>query len=106
MSEATASEPVVIDVRSIPKPQRHPLIFAAMDELEVGESLVVKNDHNPIPLRGQVESFYAGEFEWTYLEEGPEIFRLCFTRVAPSKGGRKGFGGTLPVAAKQQETDN
>ncbi len=95
-----SSENIVkeLDVRPIPKPQRHPLIFSELDQLDVGESLVIKNDHNPIPLRGQVEEFYAGEFEWQYLEEGPETFRLCFSRVAPSKGGRKGFESTLPVA--------
>ena len=95
-----------IDVRSIPKPQRHPLIFAAMDKLAVGESLVIKNDHNPIPLRGQVEEFYAGEFEWTYLEEGSQIFRLRFTRIAPSKGARGGFVSTLPVAASHDATSS
>ena len=93
------SESHEVDVRPIPKPQRHPLIFAALEKLEIGDSLTIKNDHNPIPLRGQVGEFFAGEFEWRYLEEGPEIFRLCFTRVAQSKGGRKGFESTLPVAA-------
>lgn len=92
------SQEIEIDVRPIPKPQRHPLIFAEMDKLAVGESVVVKNDHNPIPLRGQVEQFYPGEFEWKYLEEGPEVFRLCFTRTAPPKDGKKGFESTLPVA--------
>lgn len=89
------NEPLEIDVRAIPKPQRHPLIFAEMDKLPVGASVVVKNDHNPIPLRGQVEQFYDGEFEWSYLEAGPEVFRLCFKRVAPSKGERKNFESTL-----------
>lgn len=75
------SESHKIDVRPIPKPQRHPLIFAAMDKLAVGDSVVVKNDHNPIPLRRQVEELYGGQFSWKYLEQGPDVFRLCFTRV-------------------------
>jgi len=103
MTDVNMAEPVVIDVRSIPKPQRHPLIFAALDTIQVGASLVVKNDHNPIPLRGQVEAFYAGEFEWKYLEAGPEVFRLCFTRIAPGKDGQKGFESTFPVALPQAE---
>ena len=80
-------QPVVIDVRSIPKPQRHPLIFEAMDTLEVGQSVIVKNDHNPIPLRGQVEAIYGAQFDWHYLEEGPELFRLQFTRREPAPQG-------------------
>ena len=87
-----------IDVRPIPKPQRHPLIFAEMEKLNVGESVVVKNDHNPIPLRGQVKELFAGEFEWSYLEEGSDVFRLCFTRIAPARGDRKSFESTLPLA--------
>lgn len=79
-----SQEPVVIDVRSIPKPQRHPIIFDAMEPLQIGESIVVKNDHNPLPLRGQVEAIYGEQFSWNYLEEGPEVFRLQFTRRAPS----------------------
>lgn len=86
MSEATV-EPIVIDVRSIPKPQRHPLIFEAMDTLAVGQSVVVQNDHNPIPLRGQVEAIYGEQFAWRYLEEGPEVFRLEFTRRAEALAG-------------------
>jgi uncharacterized protein (DUF2249 family)/mannose-6-phosphate isomerase-like protein (cupin superfamily) len=80
-------EPIIIDVRSIPKPQRHPLIFEAMDTLAIGHGVVVVNDHNPIPLRGQVESIYGGQFEWQYLEEGPEVFRLQFTRRASAPEG-------------------
>jgi uncharacterized protein (DUF2249 family) len=90
------SEPVVIDVRDIPKPQRHPLIFQQLEAIPVGGTVVVKNDHNPLPLRGQVEQFFAGQFEWSYLEEGPEIFRLAFKRIAggAAKAEPK---STLPV---------
>ena len=95
-----------LDVRPIPKPQRHPQIFGVLDTLAVGESLVIKNDHNPIPLRNQVEGLYGGEFEWKYLEEGPEIFRLCFTRKEAPKGffrpGQEStFTSTLPVNAPE-----
>lgn len=86
MSQNQTLAPQLIDVRPIPKAQRHPLIFAALDELAVGESVVVHNDHNPIPLRQQVEAIYGAQFAWHYLEEGPGEFRLQFTRraVAPA----------------------
>jgi len=93
---------IELDVRPIPKPQRHPQIFGVLDTLAVGESLIIKNDHNPIPLRKQVEGLYGTEFEWNYLEEGPEVFRLCFTRKEAAKGtfrpGQEStFNGNLPV---------
>jgi uncharacterized protein (DUF2249 family)/quercetin dioxygenase-like cupin family protein len=88
MSEKV-SEPVVIDVRPIPKPQRHTLIFQSLETLTTGQSVVVLNDHNPIPLRRQVESLYGDQFAWQYLEEGPEVYRLQFTRRAAAPEGWK-----------------
>lgn len=82
-----ATDTRVINVRPIPKPQRHPQIFEALDALAVGQSVVVQNDHNPIPLRGQVETLYGDQFGWSYLEEGPEVFRLQFTRRAAAPDG-------------------
>ena len=99
-----SEEPIVIDVRSIPKPQRHPLIFEALETLAVGHSLVVKNDHNPIPLRGQVEAIYGAQFAWHYREEGPETFRLQFTRQSASPQGwqrssAQSWQNSLPILA-------
>lgn len=101
MSESPLSESLVIDVRPIPKPQRHPLIFDALEKLAVGESLMVHNDHNPIPLRGQVEAIYGEQFVWRYLEEGPQEFRLQFTRRAAAPDGwkRNNFQNGLPMAS-------
>jgi uncharacterized protein (DUF2249 family)/quercetin dioxygenase-like cupin family protein len=110
MSQSTNTELPLLDVRPIAKPQRHPLIFGMLEALAVGESFVVLNDHNPIPLRGQVESFFGNQFAWRYLEEGPEIFRLQFRRDRPAPEGfvapdpthpapPRGAGGTvLPVS--------
>lgn len=96
------TDPLVLDVRPVPKPQRHPLIFEELDRRAVGESVVVLNDHNPIPLRRQVEMIYGEQFAWDYLEEGPELFRLRFTRraAAPEGWGRTGPAGEAAPAAR------
>ncbi|HEX8549961.1 MAG TPA: DUF2249 domain-containing protein [Abditibacteriaceae bacterium] len=86
MSQVSKS-PAVIDVRPIAKQQRHPMIFDALELLAIGESIVIKNDHNPLPLRGQVETIYGEQFSWAHLEEGPEVFQLQFTRRAPAPDG-------------------
>jgi uncharacterized protein (DUF2249 family) len=39
-----------IDVRPLPPPERHSLIFKAFDEMEPGETLLVVNDHEPLHL--------------------------------------------------------
>lgn len=98
MFQSTNSQPLVIDVRPIPKPQRHPLIFDALDKLAVGESLIVHNDHNPIPLRSQVEAIFGAQFVWSYLEEGPQEFRLQFTRKAAPPTGWSRAEDPLQIA--------
>lgn len=81
-----AVEEQIIDVRQIPGPQRHPFIFSTFDGLTVGESLIIVNDHDPIPLNRQMDSMRPGQAEWKYLVRGPEIFRIRVTRIAPLKG--------------------
>ena len=109
MSEVQTATPQVIDVRPIPKPQRHPLIFAALDALAVGASVIVHNDHDPIPLRGQVEALYGAQFAWQYLEAESGEFRLQFTRreTAPAGWNRPrsdAVQSTLPMAPPAAST--
>lgn len=72
-----------IDIRSVPRPQRHPLIFAKFDLLPVGGSFRLLNDHDPVPLSQQFESLRHGQAAWEYLERGPNIFRIKITRISP-----------------------
>ncbi len=77
-ASVTASE---LDLRDTPRPQRHPLVFTAFDRLEEGESFVLINDHDPQPLRRQLERMREAEVAWEYIERGPEFFRIRITRV-------------------------
>jgi uncharacterized OsmC-like protein len=60
----------LLDVRSIPPPRRHQLIFGLLDRLPPGEALVPINDHDPLPLRYQLEATRESAYGWEYLEEG------------------------------------
>jgi uncharacterized protein (DUF2249 family)/quercetin dioxygenase-like cupin family protein len=71
-----------IDIRAIPRAQRHPLIFAKFDSLAVGCSFRLLNDHDPVPLNQQFESFRHGQAAWEYLERGPNIFRIRITKIS------------------------
>lgn len=73
MSETTRR---VVDVRNTPPPQRHPLIFGTFEALASGESFELINDHDPKPLYYQFQAERAGQFGWTYLEQGPEVWRV------------------------------
>ncbi|HEU0203182.1 MAG TPA: DUF2249 domain-containing protein [Burkholderiaceae bacterium] len=70
----------IIEVRAIAPRERHPLIFSTFEDLEVGHSLELVNDHDPKPLCYQFEAERAGTFGWRYLESGPEVWRVRITK--------------------------
>ncbi|MCB0132538.1 MAG: DUF2249 domain-containing protein [Caldilineaceae bacterium] len=73
---------LVIDVRTIPPRDRHPLIFQAFDRLEPSAALILVNDHEPRPLYYQFLHERADQFTWAYLDEGPDIWRVQIGKVA------------------------
>jgi uncharacterized protein (DUF2249 family) len=75
MSEASGV-PDVVDVRSLVPAQRHAKIFQLVDALYPGTSFVLVNDHDPKPLYYQLEAEYPGQYSWTYVEQGPEVWRV------------------------------
>lgn len=70
-----------IDVRTVQPRDRHPLIFRTFDNLQSGESFELINDHAPKPLYYQFLHERADLFNWEYLEEGPDVWRVRITRV-------------------------
>ncbi len=69
----------VLDVRPIPPPLKHPAIFHMFTNLTPGEAMVLINDHDPKPLYYQFSAEMPGQFDWQYLEQGPE-WRVQITR--------------------------
>lgn len=69
-----------LDARVIPHAIRHATIFGALDSLAVGRGLVLVAPHNPLPLLDQLEARAPGAFEISYLDEGPEAWRLQLIR--------------------------
>jgi uncharacterized protein (DUF2249 family) len=70
-----------VDVREIIPRDRHPLIFNTFDNLQAGEAFVLVNDHAPKPLYYQFLHEREGQFEWSYLEEGPLVWRVQIAKV-------------------------
>lgn len=73
---------ILLDVRTIVPRERHPRIFSTFASLPLGGALVLVNDHDPRPLYYQFNSEQPGAFEWTYLEQGPDLFRVSITKIA------------------------
>lgn len=74
------AQPVELDVRPIPPREKHPTIFSTFDALKSGDSMLLVNDHDPRPLRYQLMAERPDTFEWTYQEEGPEVWRVRIDR--------------------------
>ena len=110
MSESTApnessqqnEEYDVLDVRTIPPAQRHPLIFQRFAALPVGGSFELVNDHDPKPLYYQLNFEYSGQLGWDYLEQGPRVWRVRISRTAASSVGGQRHIALHPVT-KQPE---
>lgn len=75
----------VIDVRTIAPFERHARIFGQLDALAAGQSLQIVNDHDPVPLHMQLEGRAPGQFQWTYLQSGPDLWQIEITRKAPAQ---------------------
>ncbi|WP_084960700.1 DUF2249 domain-containing protein [Thermoactinospora rubra] len=71
-----------LDVRPLPKPDKHPRIFQEFDGLAVGESFVLVNNHDPRHLRQEFELDHAGGYGWDYLDRGPGVWRIRITKLA------------------------
>ena len=69
-----------LDARAIPHSIRHATIFGALGAIKPGGSLILIAPHDPLPLLKQIEDRENGAIEVTYLERGPEAWRLRLAR--------------------------
>ena len=74
------SEIKQLDVRPIVPREKHPTIFSTFDALEQGQTFQLVNDHDPIPLYYQFEAERKSQFEWNYIEKGPEVWRVNISK--------------------------
>ena len=65
---------------------KHPTIFRKFDNLNEGESFVIINDHDPKPLYYQLLAERGSIFDWEYLEQGPEIWRVHIKKNKAAEG--------------------
>jgi len=66
---------------SLPKVIRHGAIIGGLTSMKAGQKLVLVVGHDPLPLLTQLNRAAPEAFALTYLERGPETFRLEFTRL-------------------------
>jgi uncharacterized protein (DUF2249 family) len=94
---------LVLDVRPLRKPDKHPAIFASFRDLGLGESFVLINSHNPVHLREEFETEFPGGFGWEQLESGPEVWRIRLTKLAATALPRL-VGDTSQIGGGETDT--
>ena len=70
----------ILDVRQEIPARRHTLIFETYSALGAGEGFELVNDHDPKPLYYQFAAEHPNQFEWDYLEQGPQVWRVRIGR--------------------------
>jgi len=100
---ATCSQHI-LDVRPMPPRERHATLFHVWGRMPEGDSLLLVNDHDPLPLYYQFAAEQTGLFRWEYLEAGPLVWRVSISKGAfespgfvPSPRGGRGCVTVAPA---------
>jgi uncharacterized protein (DUF2249 family) len=76
----------LIDVRELEPRVRHTVIFQLFEHLDDLGSLQLVADHDPRPLRLQLEAKHGDRCRWSYLEQGPDVWRVRLHRNGSAGG--------------------
>ena len=76
----------MLDVRDTPCSNKHGLIIQTFVDLKVGEQLVLRNGHDPVPLRYQFEAEFPDSFTWEHVHNLPEDVAVRITKLNAMAG--------------------
>ncbi len=51
-----------------------------LEALKPSQSFAIVSDHEPRPLQYQIQAKFPGLFDWTYVEQGPDVWRVVISR--------------------------
>jgi uncharacterized protein (DUF2249 family) len=77
-----------LDVRPVPHAIRHATVFGALGAVPPGGALVLVAPHDPKPLLRQIAEREGGLIDVSYLESGPDAWRLRLRRTGSAAVGR------------------
>jgi uncharacterized protein (DUF2249 family) len=77
----------LLDVREVPCSIKHGLIIQTFVDLKVGEHFILRNGHDPVPLRYQFEAEFPGAFTWEHIHNRSEDVAVKITKVKLVVGG-------------------
>lgn len=71
----------VIRVTEIPPKDRIGTIYTTFDNLRTGERMEIINDHDPRHLYDMLMNDKGGQFDWTYVADGPDEWRVVIAKL-------------------------
>lgn len=71
----------VVDTRTSPELSCADQTNLAFAELIPGDHFVLLADHDPTPLRYMLNAERRGQFTWTPLQEGPDLWKVWVGRT-------------------------
>ena len=72
-----------LDVRETPCSIKHGLILQTFIDLAVGDYFILRNSHDPVPLRYQFEAEFPGTFTWEHVHRRPDDVAVKISKVKP-----------------------
>ena len=85
------------DARGVAKRFRHAAIFGALESLQDGETMRFVNDHDPLPLLGQIQQRYGQQIGIAYVAREPGNividFKIQLNAQQPADEAPKQSGG-------------
>jgi uncharacterized protein (DUF2249 family) len=81
VSDANLNERV-INVADIDPKYRHSVLSRLFEHLAPDQSMQIVVDHNPRRLRLQLEARHGSRCDWSYLEQGPDVWRVRLRMLA------------------------
>lgn len=75
-----------VDIREIlPHKDKYPTVFKTFQSLKIGEKMALANDHDFRPIfEYKFPLDFPEQYEWTYLEGGPEVWHVAVTKIMPN----------------------
>lgn len=70
-----------LDVREVPCSIKHGLILKTYSDLPVGDHFILRNGHDPVPLRYQFEAEFPGTFTWEHVHRRPDDVAVKITKL-------------------------
>ncbi len=73
---------ITIEANQLDSTIRKKVIFNAFDQLGKNETLLLHNDHDPLPLKKLFEAERPGNFEWRIISHNTDNWQIAITKTS------------------------